>query len=161
MKSITTLLLFALLSAVVSFGQTKNTKKTSTTLVNTRVWHRHVRKDEIDGDILMYYLRSVEDENVRLMVFCEDGGGASSGSLTFPFTLYGITNSTLEFKSATGYVGRYDMGLTDTSDQFVSLRADVFKSLVGGAFRVEDALGNFHTYHLPSVGTAPFDAGCK
>jgi hypothetical protein len=91
-----------------------------------------------------------------LMVFCEDGGGASSGSLKFPFTLYGITNSTLEFKSATGHVGQYDMGLTDASEQIVS-RAAAFKSLVGGAFKVEDALGNFHTYHLPSVGTAPFD----
>jgi hypothetical protein len=52
------------------------------------------------------------------------------------------------------------MGLTDASEQIVS-RAAAFKSLVGGAFKVEDALGNFHTYHLPSVGTAPFDAGCK
>ena len=33
--------------------------------------------------------------------------------------------------------------------------------MVGGTFRVEDVFANLHTFHLPDVGTAPFDDGCK
>src|SRR5260370_1288622 len=70
MKRATATLLF-ILSAVFTFGQTKQTKKTSTDEQSTRVWHRHVSKDDIDGDHVAYYLPSMEDENVTLLVGCD------------------------------------------------------------------------------------------
>ena len=153
-------LLVILLCAANIFGQTRKTDKTSAKPEATRVWHRHQSKDEIEGDRLSYDLLSVEDEKVHLLVLCKDGKVAGA-SLTFPFMLYGVTGSTLKYKSLTGEVKQLDLGLTDGSDAMFTTRADDFKPLVGGAFRVEDASANFHTYHLPAAGTAPFDAGCK
>lgn len=163
MKCTTTLPLVVLLCAVSLSGQAKQAKKankTSAKVETTRVWHRFVSSDEIDGDRLAYYLLSVEDENVHLLVVCRDDKAAHA-ALHFPFMLYGVTKSTLKYKTATGDVGQLDLGLTDGSDAMVTSSADLLKPLIGGTFRVEDASANFHTYHLPAVGTAPFDGGCK
>jgi len=159
-KCTTALLLFVLLCVASISGQAKKTNKASAKLETTRVWHRNQSKDEIEGDRVAYYLLSVEDENVRLLVLCQDGK-AVGASLHFPFTLYGVTVSTLKYRSATGDVKQLDLRLTDGSDAMVTSRADDFKPLVGATFRVEDVSANFHTYHLPAVGTTPFDAGCK
>jgi hypothetical protein len=160
MKCTTAFLLFIFLCPVSISGQAKKTNKTSAKVETTRVWHRFVSRDEFDGDRVAYYLPYVEDENVRLLVLCRDGKGAYA-SLTFPFTLYGVTESTLKYKTATGEIKQSDFGLTDSSDAMVTSRADDFRPLVGGTFRVEDGSGNLHTYHLPAVGIAPFDTGCK
>jgi hypothetical protein len=152
--------LFVLLCAFGSFGQAKKTNKTSTDLETTRVWHRQISKDEIDGDRVAYYLPSVEDAKVLLLVVCPNGKHGGLASLQFPFPLYGTTVSTLKYKSASGESKESDFGLTDASDAMVVSRVDAFKPLVGGTFRVEDGSGNLHTYHLPAVGTAPFDTGC-
>jgi hypothetical protein len=154
------LALFFLLCAASTSGQTKKANKTSTKVETTRVWHRHASRDEIDGDRVSYYLLSVEDENVLLLVSCRDGK-AFGASLNFPFALYGVSVATLKYKSATGDVKQLDLGLTDGSDAMVTSRVDDFKPLVGAAFRVEDVSAHFRTYHLPAVGTAPFDTACK
>jgi hypothetical protein len=131
MKCTTTLPLVVLLCAVSLSGQAKKTNKTSAKVETTRVWHRHASKDEIEGDRVAYYLLSVEDENVRLLVLCQDGKVAGA-SLNFPFMLYGVTASTLKYKSPTGDVKQLDLGLTDGSDAMFTTRADDFKPLVGG-----------------------------
>jgi hypothetical protein len=152
--------LVVLLCAVSIAGQAKKTDKTSAKLETTRVWHRNQSKDEIEGDRVAYYLLSVEDDNVRLLVLCQNGKVAGA-SLNFPFMLYGVSVSTLKYKSVSGDVKQLDLRLTDGSDAMVTSHADDFKPLVGSTLRVEDVSANFHTYHLPAVGTAPFDAGCK
>jgi hypothetical protein len=156
----TTALLLVLLSAVSLRGQVKNTNKESAKVETTRVWHLHASKDEIEGDQVAYYLLSVEDENVRLLVLCQDGKVAGA-SLNFPFMLYGVDASTLKYKSPTGNVKQLDIRLADGSDAMFTTRAADLKPLVGGTFRVEDVSAKFHTYHLPAVGTAPFDTGCN
>jgi hypothetical protein len=134
MKYTTVVPLLALTCTVSVSGQTKKTNKSSSKVETTRVWHRHVSKDEVDGDRVAFYLPSVEDEKVLLIVVCPDGR-AGFASLNFPFTLYGVTQSTLKYKSATGDVKEFDLGLTDGKDAMVASRADVFKPLVGGTFR--------------------------
>ena len=160
MKCRATLLLGVLLCAVSLPGQIKKTNKTSAKMETTRVWHRQESKDEIEGDRVAYYLLSVEDENVRLLVLCQ-AGKVAGASLNFPFMLYGVDASTLRYKSPTGDVKQLEIRLADGSDAMVTTRADDLKPLVGGTFRVEDASAKFRTYHLPAVGTAPFDTGCK
>jgi hypothetical protein len=155
-----TLLLVVFLCAVSLCGQVKKTNKTSAKVETTRVWHRHASQDEIEGDRVAYYLPSVEDESVRLLVLCQ-GGKVAGASLNFPFMLYGVTGSLLKYKSPTGDVKQLDLALADGSDAMFTTRADDLKPLVGGTFRVEDASAKFHTYHLPAVGTTPFDSGCK
>jgi hypothetical protein len=86
MKYATVVPLLALLYAVSVAGQTKKTNKGSSKVETTRVWHRRVIKDEIDGDRVAFYLPSVEDEKVLLIIVCPDSR-AGFASLNFPFTL--------------------------------------------------------------------------
>jgi hypothetical protein len=160
-KCVTAVPVLLLFCAVSVFGQAKKANKGSSQVENARVWHRYVNKDEIDGERVAYYLPSVEDEKVTLLVVCPNGSKAGFASLNFPFRLYGASVSTLKFKTATGEVKEIDVGLTDGSDAMVASSADSLKPLVGSTFRVEDASAALHTYHLPAVGTAPFDSGCK
>jgi hypothetical protein len=160
MKYATAIPLLVLVCTVSVSGQAKKTNRSSPKAENTRVWHRNVIKNEIDGDRVAFSLTSVEDERVLLIVVCPDTR-AGFASLNFPFTLYGVTRSTLKYKSAMGEAKEFDLGMTDGHDAMVASHVEVFKPLVGGAFRVEDASANLRTYHLPSAGTAPFDEGCN
>jgi hypothetical protein len=161
MKYATFIPVILLIGLLVS-AQTKKADKTPSKKAEptARVWHRHVSKDEIDGDRIAFYLQSVEDELVLLIVVCPDSR-VGFASLKFPFALYGATQSTLKYKAGTGETREFVLGMTDGHDALVAPGADVLKPLVGSVFRVQDASANFRTYHLPAAGTAPFDGECK
>jgi hypothetical protein len=122
-------------------------------------WHRQVIKDEIDGDRVAYYLPTLEEKTVWLIVVCP-GSKPGFASLQFRFQLYGTTTSNLKYKTANGEVIEAEFALTDRGDAMVAGDANKFRSLVGSTIRVEDSAGNLHTYHLPTADTVPFDKGC-
>ncbi|HEY6766524.1 MAG TPA: hypothetical protein VI386_17330, partial [Candidatus Sulfotelmatobacter sp.] len=78
-----------LLHAVSIAGQVKNNHKTSTKAQTTRMWHRFIHK-ELDCDRVAYYLPSIEDENVLLVVVCPSSKPGLA-SLNCRSTLYGDT----------------------------------------------------------------------
>jgi hypothetical protein len=126
--------LFLVLFAACVFGQAKKATKTPAQVLDApRVWHHETVKDELDGDQVVYYLPTVEDKNVWLIVACP-GAKAGFASLQFRFPLYGGHTATLKYKSSDGKTQELNLGLSDSGDVLVASRADVFKPLVGGTF---------------------------
>jgi hypothetical protein len=89
----------------------------------------------------------------------------------FPFALRGIFGeaeqavghpyATIKYKSPGGDVKQTSFQLAHGDDEIVTSGADNLMPLVGGVFRIEDVFSNYHTYHLPNAGVAPFHEGCS